>query len=95
MRSILTITLLSLPLSLSACKKDGDTDKPSVVDGIASDVDSEVKGADESWDKTVEDVKGAGDDISDAVSSDDDDADDDGDDDAESSTAESSDDAEE
>lgn len=84
MRSILTITLLSLPLLLSACKKDGDTDNPSVVDGVANDVDNEVKGADESWDKTVEDVQGAGDDISDAVSSDDAGGDDDGDADAES-----------
>jgi len=72
MRPLLPLALLSLPLALSACKKDEDSASPSVVDGITNDVDNEVKGADASWDKAVEDVQGAGDDISDALSNDDD-----------------------
>ncbi len=70
MRTFVTIAVLSLPLALSACKKDGDSNDPSVVEGISGDVENEVEGADETWDKTVEDVEGAGEDIADAVSSD-------------------------
>ncbi|MEZ4449012.1 MAG: hypothetical protein R3B09_05970 [Nannocystaceae bacterium] len=76
--SLVLVLGLAMAVSLpSACKKESDAEKPDagggVIDGVADDVDREVKGADESFDKAVEDVKGAGKDVGEAFSSDDDD----------------------
>jgi len=95
MRSILTVAIISLIFPLSACKKDGDSESPGLMDGVTKDVNSEVDNAGESWDNAVDDVNGAGSDISDAVSDDDDDgdgeadgeADDEADDEADASEA--------
>lgn len=60
------------------CKRDESSREPEpegggVFDGVVDDVDHEIKGADDTVDKAVEDVKGAGKDVGDAFSSDDDD----------------------
>ncbi len=81
MRSLAALAIVSLTLCFSACKKDGESSEPSILDGVTKDVDNEVNNAGESFDRAVEDVEGAGNDISDAVS-DDDNADADADDDA-------------
>ncbi len=72
MRTLATLTVISLALAFSACKKDGESSEPSILDGVTQDVDSEVNNAGESFDKAVDDVEGAGDDLGDAVSNDDD-----------------------
>lgn len=72
MRHLLAFALIALTVSLAACKKEEESATPGVLDGVTKDVEGEIKGADETLDKTGEDIEGAGDDIKEAVSSDDD-----------------------
>ncbi|MCB9568948.1 MAG: hypothetical protein H6710_17325 [Myxococcales bacterium] len=71
-RPLLALAALALVLAAPACKKDNpESESPGVVGGVVNDVDNEIKGADETLEKTAEDIEGVGDDITEAVSSDD------------------------